>query len=324
MQVEELIEKMLRGECSPEEMKQLEVHFNNEDQNPVSHQLKKYWEESKAEKEAIDERVKDLIWSRIENKVFVNKLGSYTIGKTPVWLVAASLLILIGVGFTWWFTTQDQPRFVEYFNQSIDAKEIHLDDGSIVWLNRDSRIELMQPFSSDLRKVDLVGEAFFNITKNPNKPFIVNAEGIQTKVLGTSFNIKTGQEISVSLVEGSVEITSSTSPDTIQLHPKEQLIFQKSEQRFYKNIFENDIPYAWKDGIIYFQKATVNEVASKLEKHYGVKFNIKDENAFKGTLVHRCDTKKLSLEKVLDNISTVMDYQFFRQPDGSYSIEIKK
>ena len=324
MQVEELIKKMLDGECSAEELKLLEVHFNKDDENRVSPQLKKYWEESKAEMAAIDKRVKGRIWTRIENEVFVNRLRSYTIGRTPVWTIAASLLILIGVGLTWWFALPDQPKLVEYFNKNIEPKEISLDDGSIVWLNRGSRIQLLQPFSSELREIELVGEAFFQIAKNPDKPFIVNAEGIKTKVLGTSFNIKTGKEISVSLVEGSVEITSSTSPDTIQLQPQEQLIFQKSDQRFYKNTFDKDVPYAWKDGIIYFQKATVREVANKLENHYGVKFSIRDENSFKGTLVHRCDTKKLSLEKVLDNISTVMDYQFLRQPDGSYSIEIKE
>ena len=324
MQVEELIKKMLDGECSLDEIKLLEDYLSKEDENQVSPQLKKYWEQSKSEMVAIDKRVKGRIWSRIENEVLISRLHSHTMGRTPAWLIAASILILIGIGMTWWIIKSDQPRFVEYYNQSIDPQKVSLDDGSVVWLNRDSRIQLLQPFSSELRKIDLVGEAFFQIAKNQGKPFVVDAEGLKTKVLGTSFNIKTGKEISVSLVEGSVEITSSTSSDTIQLQPKEQLIFQKSEHRFYKNTFDNDVPYAWKDGIIYFQKATVREVANKLENHYGVKFSIKDENAHKGALVHRCDTKKLSLEKVLENISTVMDYQFLRQPDGSYSIEMKE
>ncbi|MCI4648483.1 FecR domain-containing protein, partial [Phaeodactylibacter sp.] len=189
---------------------------------------------------------------------------------------------------------------------------------------RESKLTYLEPFSEGERSVQLIGEGFFEIAKDPQRPFIVRTDHLDTRVLGTSFNLKAEEGdsiVQVALVEGSVEVIWDAQRDTsVRISPGEQLTYHHQVQRAEKERFVSDAPYAWKNGVIYFTKADVYEVAMTLEKWYGKPFKIKGDSLISGKLVHRYNTKKLTLNEVLQGISKVMDYRFEAQANGDILI----
>ena len=156
-----------------------------------------------------------------------------------------------------------------------------LSDGTVVHLNADSRIKYVKFFHDNKREVFLEGEAYFEVAKNPEKPFLVHTKEISTKVLGTSFNVRAYQnepDIKVSLLEGKVEISSPDQPGVISksfLAPEEQYVFHKEDTTY--NICKDvDLSkaIAWKENHLIIDNESLEDVVRKLEIWYGVTFEI--------------------------------------------------
>ncbi|RIH63661.1 FecR family protein [Mariniphaga sediminis] len=152
-----------------------------------------------------------------------------------------------------------------------------LDDGTQVWLNADSRMEFPNKFSEYERKVKLSGEAFFSVSKDATRPFIVSLNGMEVEVLGTEFNISAygdDAQIQTTLVEGKVSVKSMQEPDGIQniLLPGEQASFNKCNNVI--SIRQVDVLQfiSWRDGRFVFSYQTLGEITKVLERWYDVDF----------------------------------------------------
>ncbi|WP_029902811.1 FecR family protein [Prevotella sp. 10(H)] len=155
---------------------------------------------------------------------------------------------------------------------------IILSDGTEVWLNAKSTLTYPSSFESKNREVTLMGEAFFNVTKNEKQPFIVSTPALDVRVLGTTFNVNTykNQESTyVALLEGSVEIEFSDRSEKVTLQPKEKISYGNGIINIEKITSEND--YLWHKGIYNFEKAPLEEIVKKLELYYDVKIEIKNQ-----------------------------------------------
>jgi transmembrane sensor len=112
--------------------------------------------------------------------------------------------------------------------------QVQLPDGTIVWLNAGSRLQYAQSYNTGHRNVYLVGEAYFKVKKNPQKPFVVNTSEMKIKAYGTSFNVKAYPEegtITTTLVEGIVKLESTSKQVKkleISLKPNQNLVYYKS------------------------------------------------------------------------------------------------
>lgn len=107
-----------------------------------------------------------------------------------------------------------------------------LPDGTTVWLNAGSKIYFDNDFAGATREVKLEGEAYFDVTKNPNRPFIVHTGGINIKVLGTVFNVRSypgDKTVETTLIHGLVQVTRNGYPQQkpVYIHPNEKLVVQK-------------------------------------------------------------------------------------------------
>lgn len=336
---EKLIHKLLRGECTEEELAALQRYWRGNEQSTVDEMLRKYWEESANEDEELTPATNERIWTALQyaRKTSERESPLQVASKRPRpgrrWLTAAAaavLLLLTALGGWWWYTSQDPgtPRLVERTNERQHALEIALPDGSTVWLAKNSQLTYPDPFPADERPLELTGEAYFEVNKDAERPFTVRAGKLETRVLGTAFNLRAmpeESEVAVALVEGRVAVRVGTEQDSaIVLTPGEELSFRKADGRLEKTDFFEDVPFAWKDGIIYFHRAKVREVAKILTDWYDRPFRIENEDQIAGALVHRFDANKLTLNEVLHGISVVMDYTFEPQPDGVVVIRPKK
>jgi transmembrane sensor len=187
-------------------------------------------------------------------------------------------------------------------------------DGSKVVLNSGSSLRYIKNFQPDLREIELSGEAYFEVTKDPNRPFIVRTGQISTQVLGTSFNVKAfeNEAIEVSLLTGLVEVEVD-SDQKINLVPGEALRFQPENKKIQKGKFNKDKTLAWTQKTIVFDKTQIVEVKRVLENWYGVEIRFMNQPSRDLAISGRFNDQ--SLKDVLEGLSYSARFQFEIQDD---------
>lgn len=228
------------------------------------------------------------------------------------WLhMAASVLILILSG--WFITTRyfrfdkattDQPiavatddGYFEKINLSGKSEVLHLQDGSRIVLASQSRVRYRKNFVQSKREVYLTGAAFFDIAKDPTRPFFVYANDLITKVLGTSFTVKayeTSKQVTVEVKTGRVSVFTKADPDAdaktnnrelegIVLSPNQKIIFTKNYARMVKTLVEKPEIVVPKSRVpeFVFEDIPVTQVFDSIGKAYGIDI-LYDEELLKG------------------------------------------
>lgn len=205
------------------------------------------------------------------------------------WLkVAAVLLIFIVAGVIFHGILKEEPEqplateveWVTLKNPKGRKSKLTLPDGTLVNLNYESQLRFPTVFEGSIRKVELIGEAFFDVVANDTMPFVVQVSDLETEVLGTSLNIKSNEEESttdVSLVTGKVKVSrlsAQPSEKEVLLSPGEQLSYNRNSCEVVVKHFELETVTAWKDGVIIFKDAALEEFVTQLERWYGVNFQI--------------------------------------------------
>jgi len=150
--------------------------------------------------------------------------------------------------------------------------QLVLPDGSKVWLNAASSIKYPTIFSGNERKVEVTGEAYFEVVKDPASPFRVKInDETEVEVLGTHFNVNSYQNeesINTTLLEGSVSVKNSSGK--LVLQPGQQAsVAGKEKIKLFADVDVEKV-MAWKDGVFNFQDATLEEVMRQLERWYDI------------------------------------------------------
>lgn len=157
--------------------------------------------------------------------------------------------------------------------------QIVLPDGSNVWINSDSKLTYGIRFNNQERVLQLDGEAYFEVTPDKQRPFIVETNGMSVKALGTSFDVKSyseDKEIATVLMTGKVEITSRNMKQIMT--PNEKAIYNKETGNLEVTTITDAIDYAgWKDNLLRLNAETIENVAKILERNYNTKIIFKSE-----------------------------------------------
>jgi transmembrane sensor len=221
--------------------------------------------------------------------------------------------------------------------------KIQLPDGTSVWLNSSSKLTYdNENFGAKIREVSLVGEAYFDVVKNPAKPFIIHTAKMDIKVLGTAFNVKsypTDKTTETSLIHGSVEVTLNDRQEKIMLKPNEKLIFNtlqnKSEKiNTQKNILkinEKEKPIielshltiypidnsivetAWMENKLVFRNESLEDIALKMERWYGVSIVIRTESLKKELITGSFE--KETIYQALKALQFTNKFTYFTEND---------
>jgi transmembrane sensor len=176
-------------------------------------------------------------------------------------------------------------NYEEIYVPSGQRAQLKLHDGTIIWLNANSHLRYPSRFANSERKVELNGEAYFEVAKNKECPFIVSTYRADIKVLGTKFNVfayNDSHEFSTSLMEGSIKLYNPANEShSIYMKPNEEVEYR--DGHFVKNSFSNSDFLSWKDGIYSFDNMPFGEIVKKLEIYYDVKIEVKSSRlkAFK-------------------------------------------
>ncbi|MEI6946439.1 FecR family protein [Paraflavisolibacter sp. H34] len=185
------------------------------------------------------------------------------------------------------FNTITTPRGGQY--------QVELPDGSLVWLNAASSLRFPTAFAGRERRVEITGEAYFEITKNAALPFVLAVGGSEVQVLGTHFNVMAYSEeatLKTTLLEGSVKFVSGGH--TSLLRPGQQAQRTKAGDVNVVSGVNLEEVMAWKNGLFHFEKADIEAVMRQLARWYDVDVEFKNKKAFDPLYAEIPRTSKLS------------------------------
>lgn len=295
--IKELLQKYAEGICNKEELDVLLTYLNkNEKLRDLLRDMKESFVESTSSPDQIEEetslRMKKRLLDQLEmdrKVVPIHQFGNW-------WKYVAAILVFVAFGY--WFTLPSNKS--EAVNSQVvttipgEQKEVVLPDNSIVFMNGDSELSYPEKFNSTSRVVKLKGEAFFQVKSDKQHPFYVIGNDFTTKVVGTSFNIDTQLDPSVSVTSGTVKVVKLSGNESEKVLLKENDITLRSER--YPTIQlianekasfdENSISWRkeqnvknlnWKDGEIAFYNKKIDFIVNALERYYGVEIKVSDE-----------------------------------------------
>ncbi|MBD0400663.1 FecR family protein [Flammeovirga sp. EKP202] len=264
-------------------------------------QSKKLWNTpAKVSDEAIrsaDHLMQSIEYTNKETKVipFYQQWGKY--------IGAAVVVLATFIGGYNYISQQE-----EMLSQSTgfgESKEIILADGTKVLLNSKSSLEYPAEFKGDFRKVNLIGEAFFDVTKDKEHPFIVNASDLEVTVLGTSFNVSNyakDKENSVALLTGKVKLKNALNSDVTTLSPGQTYVIDKEIQKG-SVITENQLNRtSWLSGQVVFNYTSLKEVINKMERLYPISIEVKNQK-----LLERKITTKINKGDQLEEVLALLE-----------------
>ncbi|MDR3251646.1 MAG: DUF4974 domain-containing protein [Tannerella sp.] len=220
--------------------------------------------------------------------------------------IAAAASVAILLGMTNYFSyrqgyKQLSSQTVEMTNPLGMRSVIVLSDGTKVHLNAGTVLKYPSRFVHENREVEVSGEAFFEVAPDHAHPFIVNAENIKVRVLGTCFNVKAYQEeesIEVTLENGNVEVGLPNQRDFLSLTPGQQILFDKHLQTAKKRNVKLEYYITWKEGKFYFNIATFESIARQLERRFNVRIHIASDR-LKQTVFTGDFVRNENLEQIL-------------------------
>jgi transmembrane sensor len=229
-----------------------------------------------------------------------------------------SLLLVSALLISYWNFGSEKVEFIGTTpweiknNKRGERSEFLLPDGSHVHLNYESQIRFPLEFDENYRVVELRGEAFFQVVKNSDKPFIVKVNNLETEVLGTSFNIKSLENsptTEISLVTGKVKVYVQENPSKIiYLSPGDQLRYDDRTKELISGEFNLDKVTSWKEGTLIFENSSLAEFIDKLERWYGVEVQLDGKSNEEWKINGRYQNEKL--DDILKGLSFVYGIKY--------------
>jgi transmembrane sensor len=301
-----LLDRYLNGNASPEERKLLDQFFDS---------YQHHHQEISGIRADVKSDIKEAIVKQLREK----KEGAIKIvpmRRTSLWLQVAAAISLVLLASYFLFTSyssQNQTtntlaiKTLQHSTTRGQRYDIVMPDGSLVKLNSNSSISYPEKFEGATREITLDGEAYFEVSHDATKPFIVHTGNTSTRVLGTSFNVNADADATtVTLVEGKVNVITPAGDTTLM--PNQQAII-KSGSETIKTASVDVTPFtAWTNNRLIFDNMPLSEVFQKLENWYNVDIDVDSEAINNCVITGKYENE--SLENVLNSLSFMMKMEY--------------
>jgi ferric-dicitrate binding protein FerR (iron transport regulator) len=256
------------------------------------------------------EREWDIIASRINFSSFQDFGGKTTHRKSYILYAAAAMLalvMLVGGGLLYLDSTMSTNLTAEE-----SVLKTNLSDGSQVALNIHSTLEYSKGFNKKQREVKLSGDAYFEVSHNVKKPFVVKTSLVSIEVIGTKFYAEERDSgVFVAVSEGKVRVYDSSNPQKeLILNPNENTFFNPKEKNPEKNIGNNPNLISWSNRQLNFENVPLSIVVKDLERTYHVKIVLKNTEIGKCRL--NVSFNDESLDSVLKIIETTLNLRIIK------------
>ena len=203
---------------------------------------------------------------------------------------------------------------MEYVIDKGKTEVVTLSDGTIIHLNADSKLSVLEAFNEDQRRVRLSGEAYFDVAKNKAIPFIIESGKVTTTVVGTAFNIAAypdNEEVAIHVTEGIVEF--SASDETLRLTAQKAASFDSQTEKMIEMPFQAAAS-AWKEDSLVFKNKPFSFILKQLERRYNVQ--IKDKSNSGNRMLTETVESDDSIDNVLERLGLSAHLKVEKEGNG--------
>ena len=314
------------------EWQQIASHLSGENENnsetiasfldEKGKKIKIYWKNMKNSRG--EEKVNaDKAWEHLKNRLEEDKLirSNKEVTFKPAYLlrIAAAVIILTTLTFTGKYIISNHflsSKSVVATSSVEKNRVIELSDGSFITLNRDSKVSFPDKFNNRKRKVKLLGEAFFEISPETNRPFIIETWNGKVTVLGTSFNVITDNsknEVEVLVESGKVLVVSKDGTRSLTIEPGELGVINNNTS---SSMVNADINYlAWNTEILTYEGTRLEDVFSDLQRTYNISVEVYNNDILNRQLTSKFENE--SAETIIRTICLSFNLRFEKK-DGIY------
>ncbi len=319
--MDHLIIKYLSKEISLEERHQLSKWLEEDELNPkILEKYELYWTMSQHDFTSPKNEVLAKIESEIEQlEKKTSKTGKISLDRPIISYLkyAAVLIIVFFLSFLThrYTTTESETPAISYVEKvSPPGKKITtlLPDGTTVKLNSGSKIIIPSHFSGKKREVVLFGEAFFDVKRDEEKPFVIKTADLEVEVLGTSFDVKAysdGTTQQVAVRSGSVRVTSSTPNQVVHLRQNEMIRLSAGGKLSKSTDLDKDMVFGWMEQKLVFKDNSLMEVFKTIEKWYGIEIKVREASLSDKQYTAVFENNP-SLDHVMGSISHVYKFKY--------------
>ena len=292
----QVLRKFFTKSYNDDDLKKLLLWFNSEKgHSEIADVMDKEWNAIKDE-DVLAEMDSAKMLANIQNGIRRNKTIQIRNNLIKLLPYAAVVVAIIGFSVFFYLNNKQSKSYSDFYTSVItengQRSKVVLPDSSIVWLNSGTTLSYNYSLD-DVRSVILSGQGFFQVTRNENKPFVVQCGEINVQVLGTKFDVNAypvNDKISVVLESGSVELKHNRFLLDYVLKPGEKADYDITEKNV--KVSEADVKKytSWKDGKLIFKNDPMKLVIEELERWYNIKIEVKDQEVynsiFTGTVIN--------------------------------------
>lgn len=241
-------------------------------------------------------------------------------------IAAVMIIPLLAAGgyYAYQYHHVDESEYVEVRTTTGMVSSVVLPDSSRVWLNSNSTLKYPVRFTGRTRSVSLEGEAFFEVTGQSGRRFVVTAADMQVEVLGTEFNVEAypekGREMRTTLVNGSVQMSyvcSKGKEHLVRMKPGQQLAYDPERETIRMTEVNATAASSWKDGRIVLDNTPLADALRMIENRYNVRFLIRNPELLDNRYTGLFEDQRL--EVILDHFRRTTDINFDADVTGTGS-----
>lgn len=331
----ELLQRYIDGTCSPEEKQVMDYWYSLLGQDAQPSTLPKG-------------QLENLLWEKIQDRIRAEDNAHQQTAvrrwwQSPYTRLSAAASIALIAGFTYWFTLNRPAETLHWEgapitlsgmhqeeNSSSGSRVIKLEDGSQVTLGRNSRVQFPQPFARNQRVIYLTGNAFFEVTKDPKRPFKVYTGSLLTKVVGTSFSIRSAaSHLEVAVITGKVIVEKATAKSDrpvndsfkpgnngVLLTPNQKVTYFPKDDHFITGLIENPVVIApltvTENALVTrpfaFEDTPLSDALAEIGAAYGIDIVVENEAIANCPIT--ADLSQQPLYTKLEIISTALKAHF--------------
>lgn len=250
-------------------------------------------------------------WKLLEKQLFARR------NRRLLWMRVASAAAVVLLCMAGWLAYDAwRPAPMLMVSTLAETRTVVLPDQTKVTLNRYSTLSYPERFKEKRRKVHLQGEAYFEVAKDAKHPFIVKAEAVRVKVLGTHFNVEAypgDAEVRTTLLEGSVAVSLKGENQRLVLAPNESAVYNKEKRTLVQEAApgaKNEI--LWRKGIILFDQLPLHEIARQLSNAFQTDIRIDDPQLQNYRMTATFDTNE-DLTQILDLLKNAGNFNYKKE-----------
>lgn len=250
-------------------------------------------------------------WKLLEKQLFARR------NRRLLWMRVASAAAVVLLCMAGWLAYDAwRPAPMLMVSTLAETRTVVLPDQTKVTLNRYSTLSYPERFKEKRRKVHLQGEAYFEVAKDAKHPFIVKAEAVRVKVLGTHFNVEAypgDAEVRTTLLEGSVAVSLKGENQRLVLAPNESAVYNKEKRTLVQEAApgaKNEI--LWRKGIILFDQLPLHEIVRQLSNAFQTDIRIDDPQLQNYRMTATFDTSE-DLTQILDLLKNAGNFNYKKE-----------